>query len=53
MGCEIHLNDEEIEWIKRICERAILFEEMGLNPSSITDASKCRALLKKIEEIQK
>ena len=46
----IDLGEEEIEWIKRICRRAIEFEEMGINPPRITDAEKCRKLLDKLED---
>jgi hypothetical protein len=46
----VELTKEEIEWLLRVCERALMFMEMGLDKLSpvIEDRKKIEKLIKKL-----
>lgn len=46
---EIDLNDDEIIFIKRVCERVLLFAEMGIRTETFYQEDVCATLLKKLE----
>lgn len=47
----IDLDEEEIEWIKRVCKHAVEFQGIGITVRDIKDYKRCQKILDKLENL--